>query len=70
MSLALDLSIHNKQQVGNILTKDDALRITLNIDGASVVSRSHTHPSHPQTSCLLTSSVSSGVPVPHVTQCM
>ena len=35
-----------------------ALRIILNIDGAPVVSRSHTHPSHSQTSCLLTSSLS------------
>ena len=37
---------------------------------APVVSRSHTHPSHSQTSRLLTSSLFLGVPVPHVTQCM
>jgi hypothetical protein len=30
----------------NILVKSAALRITLNVDGAPVSSRSHTHPSH------------------------
>jgi hypothetical protein len=45
-------------------------RITLIIDGAPLVSRSHTHPSHSQTSHLLTSSLSLGVPVPHTTLCM
>jgi hypothetical protein len=39
------------------------LRINLNIDGASIVSRSHTHTSHSQTSLLLTSSLSLGDPV-------
>ena len=39
-------------------------------DGAPIESRSHTHPSHSQTSRLLTSSLSLGVPVPHTTQCM
>ncbi len=51
-------------KVGNILVKAAALRITLNIDGAPVASRSQTHPSHSQTSRLLTSSMSSGVTVP------
>jgi hypothetical protein len=37
-----------KGRVGNILAKAAALRITLNIDGAPIVSRSHTHPSHSQ----------------------
>ncbi len=46
------------------------LRITLNIVGAPIVSRSHTHPSHSQTSRLLTSSLSLGVSVPRATQCM
>ncbi len=59
-----------KSKVGNILDKSEALRIILNIDGAPVVSRSHTHPSHSQTSRLLTSSLSLGVPVPPTTQCM
>ncbi len=36
----------------------------LNIDGTITPSRSHTHPSHTQNSCLLTSSLSLGVPVP------
>jgi hypothetical protein len=39
-------------------------------DGAPVTSRSHTLPSHSQTSRLLTSSLSLGVPVPHSTQCV
>ena len=46
------------------------LRNNLNIDGAPIVSKSHTHPSHSQTSRLLTSSLSSGVPVPRPTQCL
>ncbi len=35
-----------------------------------ITSQSHTHPSHSQTSRLLTSSLSLGVPVPRSTQCM
>jgi hypothetical protein len=38
-----------KSKCGNILAKSAVLRIILNIDGAPVVSRSHTHPSHSQT---------------------
>jgi hypothetical protein len=59
-----------KSRVGNILDKTAALRVNLNIDGAPIASRSHTHPSHSQTSRLLTSSLSLGVQVPHTTQCM
>ena len=59
-----------KSKVGNILAKAAALRITLNVDGAPVASRSHTHPSHSQTSRLFTSSMSLGVTVPRATQCM
>ena len=59
-----------KSKVGNILAKAATLRINLNIDGAPIASRSHTHPSHSQTSPLLTSSLSLGVPVPRATQCM
>ena len=59
-----------KSKCGNILTKAAALRINLNLDGAPITSQSHTHPSHSQTSRLLTSSVSLGVPVPRPTQCM
>jgi hypothetical protein len=59
-----------KSKIGNILAKSSTLRITLNIDGAPLASRSHTHPSHSQTSRLLTSSLSLGVPVPRTTQCM
>ena len=59
-----------KSKCGNILPKVAALRITLNIDGEPIASRSHTHPSHSQTSRLLTSSLSLGVQVPRATQCM
>ncbi len=72
-SLALALTIHNKQQVdklGSSLTKAATLRVNLNIDGAHIVSRTHTHPSHSQISCLLTSSLSLGVPVSRTTYCM
>ena len=55
---------------GSILAKAASLRITLNIDGAPIVSQIHTHPSHSQTFRLLTSSLSLGVPVPRATQCM
>ena len=41
--------------------------VRMYIDGAPVSSRSHTHPSHSQTSRLLTSSLSLGVPVPCTT---
>jgi hypothetical protein len=63
-------SSHLKSKVGNILVKAASLWITLNIDGAPVASKSHTHPSHSQTSRLLTLSLSLGVPVPRATQCM
>jgi hypothetical protein len=56
-----------KSEVGNILAKIVSLRITLNIDGTPIASTSHTHPSHSQTSRLLTSSLSLGVPVPRTT---
>ena len=59
-----------KSKCGNILAKAAALRINLNLDGAPITSQSHTHPSHSQTSRLLTSSLSLGVPVPRPTQCM
>jgi hypothetical protein len=56
-----------RSKVGNILTKDTALRITLNIDDAPVASRSHAHPSHSQTARLLTSSMSLDITVPRAT---
>ena len=59
-----------KSKTGNLLTKAVALRINLNLDGEPITSKSHTHPSHSQTSCLLTSSLSLGVPVPRPTQCV
>jgi hypothetical protein len=52
------------------LTKAAALRINLNLDGAPIASKSHTHPSYSQTSRLLTSSLSLGLPVPRPTQCV
>ena len=59
-----------KSRVGLALGKATALRITLNLDGAPIISKSHTHPSHSQTSRLLTSSLSLGIPVPRSSQCM
>ena len=59
-----------KAKVGSTLTKAAALRINLNIDGTPINSRTHTHPAHSQTSRLLTSSLSFGVPVPRPTQCI
>jgi hypothetical protein len=57
-------------RVGLTLPKVESLRITLNLDGSPITSKSHTHPSPSQTSRLLTSSLSLGVPVPRTTQCM
>jgi hypothetical protein len=59
-----------QRKVGLTLTKAAVLRVNLNLDGASIASKSHTHPSHSQTSRLLTSSLSLGVPVPRPTQCV
>jgi hypothetical protein len=64
------VSAQLKSKVGLVLTKTAALRITLNLDGTPIISRTHTHPSHSETSRLLTSSLSLGVPVPRSTQCM
>ncbi len=52
-----------KSKVGLALAKAVALHINLNLDWAPIASKSHTHPSHSQTSRLLTSSLSLGVPV-------
>ena len=35
-----------KSRVGNIHSEDAALRINLNLDGAPIASKSHTHPAH------------------------
>ncbi len=59
-----------KSKCGNLLVKTTVLRINLNLDGVSIASKSHTHPSHSKTSRLLTSSLSLGVPVPRPTQCL
>jgi hypothetical protein len=59
-----------KSKCGSILAKTSALRVNLNLDGAPIDSNSHTHPSHSQSSRLLTSALSLGVPVPRPTQCM
>ena len=48
---------HLKSKMGSSLAKAAALRVNLNIDGAPITTRSHTHPSHSQTSHLLTSSL-------------
>ncbi len=64
------VSTQLKSKVGLALAKAAGLRITLNLDGVPIISRTHTHQSHSQTSRLLTSSLSLGVPVPRGTQCM
>ena len=68
--LLVAVSVQLKSKVGLALAKETALRITLNLDGTPIISRTHTHPSHSQTSRLLTSSLSLGVPVPRATQCI
>ncbi len=40
------LSVTLKEKVDSTLTKTVGLRITINIDGVSITSRTHTHPSH------------------------
>ena len=52
-----------KYKIGNILTKTTALRVNLDLDGTPITSRTHTDPSHSQTTRLLTSSLSLVVPV-------
>jgi hypothetical protein len=53
-----------QSKCGLLLAKAAALRINLNLDGAPIASNSHTHPSHSQTSRLVTSYLSLGVPAP------
>jgi hypothetical protein len=65
-----DFSSQVKSRVALALTKVAALRVTINLDGSPITSKSHTHPSHSQTSRLLTSSLSLGVPVSRATKCM
>ena len=47
-----------KSKIDSSLAKATDLCVNLNIDGAPITSRSHTHPSHSQESHLLTSSLS------------
>ncbi len=51
------VSVQVKSKVGLALAKVEPFRITLNLDGTPIISRTHTHPSHSQTSRLLTSSL-------------
>ncbi len=60
---------HLDAKTVSILGKVSSLLFILNIDGSPIISKSHTHPSHSQTSHL-TSSLSLGVPVPRPTQCI
>jgi hypothetical protein len=67
---AARFSLNFKNRVGLALDKTTSLRITLNLVGVSIISTSHTHPSNSQTSRLLTSSLSLGIPGPRGTQCI
>jgi len=49
-------------RVSLALAKAADLRSTFNLDGVPITSKSNTHPSHSQTSRLLTSTLSLGVP--------
>ncbi len=68
--LRAGFSTQLKRKVDLALDKEASLRITINLDGSPITLRTHTHPSHSQTSRLLTSSLSLDVPVPRATQCM
>ena len=68
-SLSLGVPVP-RTKVGSSLAKVASKRVNLNIDGAPITSRSHTHPSHSQVSRLLTSSLSLGVPVPLTMECI
>jgi hypothetical protein len=68
--LRVVFSVQLKSKVGLTLGKVTDLRITLNLDGVPIIFKSHTPPSHSQTSRLLVSSLSLGIPVPRATQCM
>jgi hypothetical protein len=68
-SMASATSMRKYSFQGSI-NKAAALRIYLKLDGSPITSQSHTHPSYSQTSRLLTSSLSLGVPVPRTTKCM
>ncbi len=63
---AARLSFHNSKTglVWVSLRRHLYVSTNLNIDGTPITSRTHTLPSHSQTSRLLTSSLSLGVPVP------
>jgi hypothetical protein len=70
LAQSTSVSSQLKTKVGSTLAKTVVLRVNLNLDGTSITSRTYTHPSHSQTSRLLTSSLSLDVPVPQATQCM
>jgi hypothetical protein len=73
LSFRLRQALRNKQfpsKVGPALAKAAAVRIMLNLDRSPIIPKSHTHPSHSETSRLLTSSLSLGIPVPRGTQYM
>jgi hypothetical protein len=68
--LLVTFSTTLKGKVDSTLVKTTLLRVNLNVDGTPITSKTHTHPSHSETSRLLTSSLSSGVPVDRGTHCM
>ena len=54
-----EIVVMTNPEASNFLTKTSALSVNLNLDGVPIASNSHTHPSHSESSRLLTSSLSS-----------
>ena len=53
-----------KSNVGLVLAKAAALRITLNLDGVPMPARAYTHPSHNNNSRLISTALSHHIPLP------
>ena len=54
-----------KCRVGLKLAKAAALRVKFNLDGAPILSRAYTHPTHSINSRLISTALSHQIPLPH-----
>ena len=63
-------SSRHEAMVSGALARASDFSVGLGVSGATIVSGSCAHPSYSWMSCLLTSSLSLGVPVPRPAQCM